>query len=294
MAEIEITVPEIGESITEVTIAQWLKKDGDYVALDEEIAEFDSDKATLEFPAPHAGKLTILVEEGNDVEIGSVICKIDTSATAPELTVVKEAATSKKEPAVSIVEEPAAEVIQAPVVAQGEGEKIEVTVPEIGESINEVTLVAWLKEDGEIVQLDEEIAEFDSDKATLEFPSPAAGKLIHVAKLDADLKVGDVIGIIDTSFSIESAAPAKVQTTQVATKSAEATSVIAPTAAVDATPVAANIIANENINAASIKGSGADGKIRKQDVVAFLCEKPLAKDWWQLKTKLPCLPHLMM
>jgi len=83
MSEIEIKVPEIGESINEVTLSAWFKKDGDYVALDEEIAEFESDKATLEFPSPEAGKLIIVAEEGSDLEIGAVICKIDTSVAAP-------------------------------------------------------------------------------------------------------------------------------------------------------------------------------------------------------------------
>jgi 2-oxoglutarate dehydrogenase E2 component (dihydrolipoamide succinyltransferase) len=84
MSVIEIKVPEVGESITEVTLAQWLKKDGEYVKEDEPICEFESDKATLELPAEKAGKLTHVASEGDDLEIGALIAKIDTSAEAPE------------------------------------------------------------------------------------------------------------------------------------------------------------------------------------------------------------------
>lgn len=84
MSVIEIKVPEVGESISEVTLAQWLKEDGQYVELDEPICEFESDKATLELPAEKAGILTHIAEEGADLEIGALIAKIDTSAKAPE------------------------------------------------------------------------------------------------------------------------------------------------------------------------------------------------------------------
>lgn len=83
MSVVEIKVPVIGESITEVTLSQWLKEDGDYVALDEPICEFESDKATLELPAEVAGKLIYVATEGDDLEIGAIVAKIDTSVAAP-------------------------------------------------------------------------------------------------------------------------------------------------------------------------------------------------------------------
>ena len=81
--ELEIKVPEVGESITEVTIAQWLVKDGDYVDLDQVICELDSDKATFELTAEKAGKIKILANEGDDIPVGDVVCTIDTNAKAP-------------------------------------------------------------------------------------------------------------------------------------------------------------------------------------------------------------------
>ncbi|HKK76728.1 MAG TPA: 2-oxoglutarate dehydrogenase complex dihydrolipoyllysine-residue succinyltransferase [Saprospiraceae bacterium] len=83
MSLVELKVPAIGESITEVTLSQWLKEEGDYVELDEPICEFESDKATLEFPAEAAGTLQYVASEGDDLEIGAVVAKIDTSASKP-------------------------------------------------------------------------------------------------------------------------------------------------------------------------------------------------------------------
>ena len=102
MSVIEMRVPTIGESITEVTLSQWLKGDGDYVKLDEAICEFESDKATLEFPAEAAGKLIYVASEGDDLEIGALVAKIDTSVAAPAgggESTAPPAAEEKKEPA---------------------------------------------------------------------------------------------------------------------------------------------------------------------------------------------------
>jgi len=80
---LEIKVPTVGESITEVTVAQWLKTDGDYVEMDEVICELESDKATFELNAEAAGTLKTMAAEGDTIEVGSIICSIDTSASAP-------------------------------------------------------------------------------------------------------------------------------------------------------------------------------------------------------------------
>jgi 2-oxoglutarate dehydrogenase E2 component (dihydrolipoamide succinyltransferase) len=91
MSVVEMKVPTIGESITEVTLSQWLKKDGDYVNIDEPICEFESDKATLEFPAEASGILTHVAKEGDDLSIGSLVAKIDTSAAKPASALAAEA-----------------------------------------------------------------------------------------------------------------------------------------------------------------------------------------------------------
>ena len=82
---LEMKVPSPGESISEVEIAEWLVKDGDYVEKDQTIAEVDSDKATLDLPAEQSGVITLKANEGDAVEVGAVVCLIDTSAKAPKV-----------------------------------------------------------------------------------------------------------------------------------------------------------------------------------------------------------------
>ena len=101
---LEMKVPSPGESITEVEIAEWLVQDGDYVEKDQAIAEVDSDKATLELPAEVSGTITLKAEEGDAVEVGAVVCLIDTSATKPEVddSTSAEVDTPKQTPTTSV------------------------------------------------------------------------------------------------------------------------------------------------------------------------------------------------
>lgn len=101
---LEMKVPSPGESITEVEIAEWLVQDGDYVEKDQAIAEVDSDKATLELPAEVSGTITLKAEEGDAVEVGAVVCLIDTSATKPkdDDSTSAEVDTPKQAPATSV------------------------------------------------------------------------------------------------------------------------------------------------------------------------------------------------
>lgn len=114
--EVEIKIPAIGESISEVTIAVLLVQDGDYVTLDQPLCEMESDKATLELPAEKAGTITWLVAEGDDINIGAAVCKIDTSAKAPE---------GAKESAPEAKKEEAPKEVQkaAPAVANSNGKE---------------------------------------------------------------------------------------------------------------------------------------------------------------------------
>lgn len=111
---LEMKVPSPGESISEVQIAQWLKKNGEYVFKDEEIVEVDSDKATLAIPAEESGTLEIIAKEGDTIAVGSVFCKIDTSAKAPE----KKAEEKKPEPVKEEKKEAVKETAKTPVAAE--------------------------------------------------------------------------------------------------------------------------------------------------------------------------------
>jgi len=152
-------------------------------------------------------------------------------------------------------------------------------VPTIGESITEVTLSQWLKGNGDYVKIDEAICEFESDKATLEFPAEAAGKLVYVANEGDDLEIGALVATIDTSV----AAPAGGGDSPAPTK--EAVPAAEPVAAVESkttyasghpSPAAAKMMRENDISAANVSGSGKDGRITKEDVSQAISNKAAA------------------
>lgn len=164
---------------------------------------------------------------------------------------------------------------------------IDIKVPTIGESVTEVTLASWLKADGSWVQMDEPICEFESDKATLELPAEAAGRLIHVAAEGDDLKIGDIVARIDTSAdsteTVSKPDPARKSKTEPATNKEKVdvnseSALDAPNNALSheipasyasgvPSPAAGKILAENGIDPDSIKGSGKDGRITKGDAI---------------------------
>jgi 2-oxoglutarate dehydrogenase E2 component (dihydrolipoamide succinyltransferase) len=153
---------------------------------------------------------------------------------------------------------------------------VEMKVPTIGESISEVTLSQWLKKDGDYVKVDEPICEFESDKATLEFPAEASGILTHVAKEGDDLSIGALVARIDTSASPEKSEKATVTPQETETK---------PPAAVEApvsgqtyatghpSPAAGKILRENDIAPSAVAGSGKDGRITKEDALSAAEQK---------------------
>jgi 2-oxoglutarate dehydrogenase E2 component (dihydrolipoamide succinyltransferase) len=119
MSVVEMKVPVIGESVTEVTLSQWLVSEGDVVSMDQAICEFESDKATLEFPAEAAGKISFVAAEGDDLEIGALVAKIDTSVAAPAAKEETSAPVPVKEEAKE--EAPAQKEAPAPAMAESNG-----------------------------------------------------------------------------------------------------------------------------------------------------------------------------
>lgn len=145
---------------------------------------------------------------------------------------------------------------------------IEMRVPPVGESINEVTLSRWLKEEGAIVKLDEPICEFESDKATLEFPAEATGKLIYVAKEGDDLEIGALVARIDTSATAGEPATANApMATKAEIPAPPAPSANVPYAAGHPSPAAAKILKENDIPPAQVQGTGREGRITKEDAL---------------------------
>jgi len=149
---------------------------------------------------------------------------------------------------------------------------IELKVPVIGESVTEVTLSSWLKEDGAYVKQDESICEFESDKATIEAPAEKAGRLIWVAKEGDDIPIGGIYAKIDTSASAEGEAPAKVvetpvKTETVAVENKDSAEDELSYAAGHPSPAARKLMEENGINANDVKGTGKDGRVTKDDIL---------------------------
>lgn len=253
----QVKVPTVGESITEVTIANWLKNDGDVVKMDEVIAELESDKATFELTAPQAGVLKIAKAKGEVVPIGTVVCEITDAAGAPT------AAKSPEAKPVAAAAAPSAKATGLP-AGQAGGIK-EMKVPAVGESITEVTISTWLKKDGDFVKLDEVIAEVESDKATFELPAEATGILRIIAKEKTTLPIGGLICKIEIT---EGGASAPVSTT--APVAGDKTY-----ASGHPSPAAAKILDEKGISTSQVSGSGVGGRITKED--AAKAQAPAAK-----------------
>jgi 2-oxoglutarate dehydrogenase E2 component (dihydrolipoamide succinyltransferase) len=244
----EMRVPTVGESISEVTVGQWFKKDGDLVQLDEVLCELESDKATFEFPAEASGILRIKANVGDTVEIGGLVCIIEKAASVP----------SSAPTAAPVAASPAPAATSAPSAIK------EMIVPTVGESITEVTLANWLKKDGDLVTLDEIIAEVDSDKATFELPAEATGILRQVAKEGDVLEIGGLICRIEVGGSVATPSAAAPAPTAPVASSATSTENYATG---HASPAASKILAEKGIPAATVAGTGKDGRVTKEDAM---------------------------
>jgi 2-oxoglutarate dehydrogenase E2 component (dihydrolipoamide succinyltransferase) len=259
---IEMKVPAVGESITEVTVATWNKKEGDLVKLDEVLCELESDKATFELPAEAEGILHIVAKEGEVLPIGAVICSIEVASV------------SNASPVTPIVEVQEI-VVSATAASPSQTVQIlEVKVPPVGESIAEVTVSVWNKKTGDTVKLDEVLCELESDKATFELPAEAAGVLEIVAESGSVVAIGGILAKITVgaapsiSASVSSAPVSSVV-------SADSNTTISNYASGHPSPAAAKILDEKGISAANVAGSGVGGRITKDDAIKANVAKPV-------------------
>jgi 2-oxoglutarate dehydrogenase E2 component (dihydrolipoamide succinyltransferase) len=270
---LEIKVPPVGESITEVTLSAWKKKDGDHVEMDEVIAELESDKATFELTAEKAGTLKITAAEGDVLAIGATVATIEEGGASVAVKEDKAPApvTAKtEEPGTAVSPEvPANGYAPAPDQSSSSA-SLEIKVPTVGESITEVTLSRWIKKDGEAVEMDEAIAELESDKATFELTAERAGTLKTIANEGDTLAIGAVVCTIEGGSGNAVATPTQV-TPAVADKVNESPQA-APSkgttyASGTPSPAAAKILAEKGVQTTSINGTGVDGRITKGDAL---------------------------
>ncbi|TSD55554.1 2-oxoglutarate dehydrogenase, E2 component, dihydrolipoamide succinyltransferase [Aeromicrobium piscarium] len=221
MAE-NVTLPALGESVTEGTVTQWLKQVGDTVEVDEPLLEISTDKVDTEIPSPVAGVLLeIKFDEDDTVEVGEVLAVIgeegesagesgsddSTSSEAEEEPTEDEP--EAEEPAEEAAEEPAAEPDESAPAPQAESKPAggsggeAVTLPALGESVTEGTVTQWLKQVGDTVEVDEPLLEISTDKVDTEIPSPIAGTLLEI-KVDEDetVEVGAELAVIGSGDAV--------------------------------------------------------------------------------------------
>src|SRR4051794_33138544 len=188
-----VTMPALGESVTEGTVTRWLKQEGEQVEVDEPLLEVSTDKVDTEIPSPAAGVLTkIIVSEDETVEVGAELAVIGgdgdgggggaPAAAEPQAQPAEEApaepqaAAPQAQPAEQAAEQPSPEA--APAAGEDQsgsdgGQRTPVTMPALGESVTEGTVTRWLKSVGDSVSTDEPLLEVSTDKVDTEIPSPA-------------------------------------------------------------------------------------------------------------------------
>ena len=213
---VEVTLPALGESVTEGTVTRWLKQVGESIEVDEPLLEVSTDKVDTEVPSPVAGTiLEIKVQEDEDAEVGQVLAIVGDESAAGSGDSGSDNGSSEKsgETKAEKVEDAAttadsgedteqaaeAKTEQAPTAdtKQASGNSVEVTLPALGESVTEGTVTRWLKQVGESIEVDEPLLEVSTDKVDTEVPSPVAGTILEIkVQEDEDAEVGQVLAIV--------------------------------------------------------------------------------------------------
>ncbi|MEV4713350.1 2-oxoglutarate dehydrogenase, E2 component, dihydrolipoamide succinyltransferase [Micromonospora sp. NPDC049374] len=205
---VSVTMPRLGESVTEGTVTRWLKQEGDTVEVDEPLLEVSTDKVDTEIPSPAAGVLTrIVVGEDETAEVGSELAVISGegesagggAAPQQQEAPAEQAAEAAEEPEAEAeqpaVEEPAEQPAQAAPAPSGEGTPVQ--MPALGESVTEGTVTRWLKQVGETVEVDEPLLEVSTDKVDTEIPSPVAGTVLEIKVAeDETAEVGATLAVV--------------------------------------------------------------------------------------------------
>jgi 2-oxoglutarate dehydrogenase E2 component (dihydrolipoamide succinyltransferase) len=294
-----LTMPALGESVTEGTVTRWLKAEGDHVAVDEPLLEVSTDKVDTEIPSPVAGTLQkIVVGVDQTVAVGAELAVIADGAAAPAAPAVTTAPVATPVAATPTPAPVAPVATPAPVApiaaATSNSAGTVITMPALGESVSEGTVTRWLKNVGDSVAMDEALLEVSTDKVDTEIPSPVAGTLLAIdVPVDTTVAVGARLGLIGgANAAAPVAAPVVTAPPVVAAPAVVAPPVVtappvipAPAAPVASTPAASSVdayvtpivrkyAAELGVNLSAIQGSGIGGRIRKEDVQA--AAKPVA------------------
>ena len=291
-----VTMPALGESVTEGTVTRWLKAEGDQVAIDEPLLEVSTDKVDTEIPSPVAGTLTrIVVAIDQTVPVGAELAIIADGSAAVETPAASVAPTVVPTPAPVVAETPVVAEAPAPVAPSTSGTVV--SMPALGESVTEGTVTRWLKGVGDSVAVDEALLEVSTDKVDTEIPSPVAGVILSIdVPVDSTVPVGARLALIGVAGAAPVAAPAPVAPAPVAPVVAAPVvtppAPVAPVVPVSApapvatqlasatnddlyvTPIVRKLASDNGVDLSKVTGTGIGGRIRKEDVLA--AAKPAA------------------
>ena len=295
-----VEMPELGESVTEGTITQWLKSVGDTVEVDEPLLEVSTDKVDTEIPSPVAGTIIeIKADEDDTIEVGEVIAIIGDEDEAGSAS-NDSSADKDEEEAEEAKEEPKGDSSNGGSGDSngGSGDAADVEMPELGESVTEGTITQWLKSVGDTVEVDEPLLEVSTDKVDTEIPSPVAGTLVEIlADEDDTIEVGEVIARIGDENATASSSDSKSENEDKEEKKEEPKteekeekkpepkaeekkdtkqdSSLNTSAKVNngdnvpyVTPLVRKLAEKHGVDLNNVEGTGVGGRIRKQDVLA--------------------------
>jgi multifunctional 2-oxoglutarate metabolism enzyme len=277
---VEIQMPQMGESVTEGVVLEWHKSEGEFVEEGETVVEVSTDKVDAEVPAPASGTITKLLAQPDDtVTVGQVIAQLDPNGTASGNGAGAEAEETPPGLTPGGTGEGDADLGEDDVEAEsstpgqpeaptpeGGGESIQISMPEMGESVTEGVVLEWHKQEGDAVSEGETVIEVSTDKVDAEVPSPANGTITKLlVQPDDTVQVGQALAEMETGPATSSASRPGAAGSEAAPAESQATEVDDEGRA---SPVARRIAADRGISLGSIKGSGAGGKIVKADVIA--------------------------
>ena len=304
-----VTMPALGESVTEGTVTRWLKNEGDHVNVDEPLLEVSTDKVDTEIPSPVSGTLArIIVAIDSTVAVGAELAVIEDGVAATPAAPVTAAPVVETPAPVApvVVEAPAPVETPAPVAAApvSAAAGVVVTMPALGESVTEGTVTRWLKNVGDTINVDEPLLEVSTDKVDTEIPSPASGTILAIdVPVDSTVAVGARLALIGAAGAAPVPAQEKIAEALVPAPVTAVEEnlpvtppvVVAPVAPVVATPVTPVVPAapvalddsyvtpivrqfakEQGVNLANVKGTGVGGRIRKEDVLASAKPAPVA------------------
>ena len=287
-----VTMPALGESVSEGTVTRCLKAEGDHVAMDEPLLEVSTDKVDTEIPSPVAGILQkIVVAVDQTVPVGAELAVIADSAAGATAPVAAPVVQAPAPVAAPVVEAVAAAPIAQPVAQTPPPASAGtvISMPALGESVSEGTVTRWLKNVGDQVAVDEALLEVSTDKVDTEIPSPVAGTLLAIdVPVDTTVPVGARLALIGGANGAVApapvvAAPAPVVAAPAPVVAAPAPVVSAPVVAAPApvvvapvaqpsdayvTPIVRKLANDLGVNLANVRGTGIGGRIRREDIQA--------------------------